>query len=157
MTANIESRQSSVSAKRVIDASPEILFDAWLTKEILEQWWGPAGFTTEVELLEPYAGGRFRFAMTAANGGVSYNAGVIVEAVRPARIVLEFTEHCNAGVPVGEQPQIAASRVTAEFEAYGSQTRIVITHSRLRQNFAPLAGTAWQQALLKLSAVLIPV
>jgi uncharacterized protein YndB with AHSA1/START domain len=37
----------------------------WTTKEGLEKWWGPEGFTSVVQHLDVRVGGRFEIVMTA--------------------------------------------------------------------------------------------
>lgn len=41
------------------------MWKLWTTKEGLEKWWGPVGFTAEVRHLDVRAGGRFEIVMTA--------------------------------------------------------------------------------------------
>lgn len=38
---------------------------AWTTPESVSAWWGPRGFATTVETLEPWSGGRFHYVMEA--------------------------------------------------------------------------------------------
>jgi uncharacterized protein YndB with AHSA1/START domain/uncharacterized protein YdhG (YjbR/CyaY superfamily) len=58
---------SSIRIERTFRASLEDVWELWTTKEGLESWWGPEGFSTEVRRLEVRPGGRFEYAMTATD------------------------------------------------------------------------------------------
>ncbi len=140
----------SVEARHTIDASPGEVFDAWVMPKLIEAWWGPEGFTARVRELDLREGGRFVFEMTASDGTVSSTAGFYREIVRPDRLVMEFTEHCNANLPDGVEPQLEPSIVTVDFLARGSQTEVVVTHAELHSAYAELATFGWSGALRKL-------
>jgi uncharacterized protein YndB with AHSA1/START domain len=54
-----------ISIERTYEASLKDVWDLWTTKEGIESWWGPDGFTTEVLKLDFRAGGKLIYAMTA--------------------------------------------------------------------------------------------
>ena len=49
--------------KRFFAAPRQMVFDAWTRPEMVEQWWGPHGFTTTVEKLDARQGGTFQYRM----------------------------------------------------------------------------------------------
>ena len=51
--------------ERVFDAPIAQVWDLWTTREGIESWWGPDGFTTKVLDLDVRRGGVWRYAMTA--------------------------------------------------------------------------------------------
>jgi uncharacterized protein YndB with AHSA1/START domain len=53
--------------ERTFQASLEDVWDLWTTKEGIESWWGPEGFTTKVRKLDVRQGGAFEYAMTATD------------------------------------------------------------------------------------------
>ncbi|NUP04950.1 MAG: hypothetical protein HOW73_02700 [Polyangiaceae bacterium] len=53
---------------RVFDAPARLLFDAYSRREHLMQWFGPRGYPLTLCEVDFRVGGRFRFAMTGANG-----------------------------------------------------------------------------------------
>ena len=141
----------SVEVRHTIDAAPDAVFDAWVTPELIEAWWGPEGFTSVVRELDLREGGRFLFEMIASNGVVSGTAGVFREIDRPRRLVFEFTEHCSANLPDGVEPQVEPSMVTVEFVAQGARTEIVLTHAGLHASYAELADFGWSSSFEKLA------
>ena len=50
---------------RTLKAPVEKVWKMWTTKDGLEKWWGPEGFSSTVRHLDVRAGGRFEIVMTA--------------------------------------------------------------------------------------------
>jgi len=53
---------------RVIDAPPELVFEAFTEVRHLSRWWGPEGFTTTTRAFEFRVGGEWDFAMHGPDG-----------------------------------------------------------------------------------------
>jgi uncharacterized protein YndB with AHSA1/START domain len=51
--------------ERTYKASIDDVWNLWTTKQGIESWWGPDGFSTKVMKLDLRAGGELRYAMTA--------------------------------------------------------------------------------------------
>ena len=141
----------TVEARHTIDASPDEVFAAWVTAELIAAWWGPEGFTSVVRELDASEGGRFVFEMIGPDGVSSYTAGFYRELKRPDRLVMEFTEHCNADLPDGVEPQLEPSMVTVEFLKRGTRTEVVVTHAALLPAYSELATFGWSSSLGKLA------
>lgn len=69
--------------KRVFDASPARVFDAWLTHEQFQAWIGPEGVTCDVPIFEPRVGGRYRVVMKMSDGRVVPVSGTFKTIDRP--------------------------------------------------------------------------
>src|ERR1700693_798210 len=54
-----------ITIERTYKASLKDVWDLWTTKEGIESWWGPEGFTTKVLKLDLRPGGALRYTMTA--------------------------------------------------------------------------------------------
>lgn len=54
-----------ITLERTFEASIEDVWALWTTKEGLESWWGPVGFSTTVRQIDLRVGGELRYAMTA--------------------------------------------------------------------------------------------
>ena len=54
-----------ITLERTFDAVIEDVWDLWTTKEGIESWWGPDGFTVSVRKIDVRAGGGLEYAMTA--------------------------------------------------------------------------------------------
>jgi len=79
--------KQKITIERSYRASTEELWDLWTTKEGIESWWGPDGFTTRVLQLDLRVGGELRYEMTATG---------------PAQV--EFMK--RAGMPLTTKAQI---------------------------------------------------
>ena len=64
--ANNRSDRKIVIERRYA-ASIEDVWELWTTKEGIESWWGPGGFSVRVHELDLRAGGEMRYAMTAVD------------------------------------------------------------------------------------------
>jgi uncharacterized protein YndB with AHSA1/START domain len=73
---------------RVIDAPPELVFEAFTEVRHLSRWWGPEGFTTTTRSFEFRVGGEWNFVMHGPDG-TDYTEWISwSEIVPPKRIVL---------------------------------------------------------------------
>jgi uncharacterized protein YndB with AHSA1/START domain len=73
--------------ERTFNAPIDLVFKVWTDPEHLAKWWGPKGFTTTVETLEPHPGGQLLLTMHGANGLVIPMRGVFQEVTPPGRLV----------------------------------------------------------------------
>jgi len=84
--------KQKIPIERLYRASVEDLWDLWTTKEGIESWWGPDGFTTKVVELDLRVGGVLLYEMTATG---------------PAQ--MEFMK--KAGMPLTTRAQINYTEV----------------------------------------------
>jgi len=59
------SDRPQLTLERTFKASPEEVWELWTTREGIESWWGPEGFSVEVETMDLRPGGALVYAMTA--------------------------------------------------------------------------------------------
>jgi uncharacterized protein YndB with AHSA1/START domain len=64
-TPSMDAGQARITIERTYDASAEDVWALWTTKEGIESWWAPDGFTVEVRKLDLRPGGELLYAMTA--------------------------------------------------------------------------------------------
>src|SRR3954466_12671591 len=102
---------------RVIDAPPELVFEAFTEVRHLSRWWGPEGFTTTTRSFEFRVGGVWDFVLHGPDG-TDYQEWITWrEIVAPERIALLHGE-------ARDDPNAFESVLT--FEPAGEQTRIVM-------------------------------
>ena len=53
-----------INLQRTFNASLDLVWELWTTKEGIESWWGPPGFEVKVSKLELRAGGALEYVMT---------------------------------------------------------------------------------------------
>jgi len=91
---NKNKTKQRITIERSYKVSVEDLWDLWTTKDGIESWWGPDGFTTKVLKLDLRAGGELLYEMTATG---------------PAQV--EFMK--RAGMPLTTKAQIKYVEVAA--------------------------------------------
>jgi uncharacterized protein YndB with AHSA1/START domain len=119
--------------ERIWLASLEDVWELWTTKEGIESWWGPEGFSVKVHALDLRAGGDMRYAMTAVDPAqVSFMKQAGMPLTTEAK--LTYTEivpgkriaytHRADFIP-GVEPYDLGNKV--EFFAQGEKVRMVLT------------------------------
>jgi hypothetical protein len=142
MTKNNETRR--ITMERTYESSIEDVWELWTTKEGIESWWGPEGFTTEVLNLDLRPGGELRYAMTATGPDqVAFMKGAGMPLTTPGLIA--YTEvaflrrigyiHVADFIP-GVQPYDISTLI--EFHPNGKHVRMVLT-------FDPMHDEMWTE------------
>ncbi len=85
----------SLEISRRFDASPERVFDAWLSTEWGE-WLPPAGAVCKVTTIEPRAGGRYLVTMSMPDGRTVEISGIYREVLRPEKLVFTWLGNYNS-------------------------------------------------------------
>ncbi len=122
-----------VTIERTYKGCIDDVWRLWTTKQGIESWWGPAGFSTKVLKLDLRAGGELRYAMTAtAPAQVEFMKNAGMPLTNEGRIT--YTEVVNqrrlgyihlADFVPGVEPYDVATLV--EFHTNESSMRMVLT------------------------------
>lgn len=100
---------------RYFDASPERVFDAWLTPS-WAQWLPPRDATCVLSVHEPRVGGRFVADMVMADGRAVSTTGIYREIDQPHRLVLSWTLNYAKGeetiIELDFAPERGGTRLT---------------------------------------------
>lgn len=108
--------------RRMIRATPEVLFAAWTQPSQLIKWWGPAGVDCVDAQVDLRVGGAYRIANRFPDGRVVWISGEFELIQPPHSLVYTWQLEPNANSP---------ERVTVRFEARGDATEVVIQHERI--------------------------
>ena len=114
-TAQSATTDREIVISRIIDAPPELVFEAFTAVRHLSQWWGPTGFTTTTRAFEFRVGGEWDFVMHGPDGTDYQEFISWSEIVPPERIALLHGERRG-------DPNAFASVLT--FAPDGAATRI---------------------------------
>jgi uncharacterized protein YndB with AHSA1/START domain len=74
--------------ERTLPFSPQAVYHAFASAEVLATWWGPDGFTNEFETFEFKEGGRWTFVMVGPDGARYPNQNVFTELEPASRVVI---------------------------------------------------------------------
>ena len=127
--------------RKMLAASCEEVFDAWLDADGMRQWMCPGPVVSSEVALDPRVGGHFRIIMTAPHATV-VNTGEFRVLDRPEK--LQFTW-------VSSRWEYEETLITVELHRREAQCELVLTHERfpLKHSATQLA-TGWAQILEKL-------
>ena len=111
--------------ERLLDAPRAKVWRCWSEPALLEQWFHPPSWTTEVTASEQRPGGASRIVMRGPNGEESVGLGVILEAIPERRLV--FTNAYTAGwIPTVLPAGTPLRTMIIELSDAGSRTRYVV-------------------------------
>lgn len=150
-----------VSVDRTFDATLEEVWELCSTKQGLESWWGPDGFSVTIHALELRAGGSLRYTMAATDPEMiagmkamglplSSECHARFTEVEPLRrIAYLHTVDFVAGVPPYEIAH------TFELTKVAAGVRLVISFEKMHdEEWTGRATLGWTQELGKLARIL---
>jgi uncharacterized protein YndB with AHSA1/START domain len=142
---------------RNFNATPEQVFHAWTTPEILMKWWGPKDFTApfcKVDLRED----REYFYCMRSPEGVDYFSKGTFKEIHPPKRIIATDSFCDAngnlilassvGLP-GNWPSTLL--ITVTFENDGDGTKFTLTHEGLPEEMIESCRAGWNESLDKLA------
>jgi uncharacterized protein YndB with AHSA1/START domain len=150
-----------ITLERTFEASLTDVWDLWTTKEGIESWWGPDGFSVKVRKLDLRAGGELHYAMSAtappqiefmkkAGMPITTEAKITYTEVSPLER-LAYT-HLTDFIP-GVAPYDVATVV--ELFADGSRVRMSLSFDPMHDEvWTDRAVKGWEMELGKLAKVL---
>jgi uncharacterized protein YndB with AHSA1/START domain len=140
----------AIRLERTIAAPREVVFDAWLTPDVLKLWW-PAGsdWETPIAEVDPRVGGKLRLVMRSPDGEEFGGIGEFIEIERPERLVYNWTWD-------GHGAHEGTNLVEVEFRDLGDGiTVVVLTNRGLPDEEAKRAHReGWETSLDNLERVL---
>ena len=112
----------TVRLERFFDAPPETVFQAWTQRASMEVWYRDGvDFVVTVVELDVRVGGRYRIEFGPRGEPPFVETGTYLEVEPSRRLVMTETLE-NVDLPWAD------TRVTVEFDAHDSGTRVVLTH-----------------------------
>ncbi len=82
------SHDTTFQTERTLPFSPQAVYNAFASADVLAAWWGPEGFTNEFETFEFQVGGRWSFVMVGPDGARYSNQSVFTELKPASRVVI---------------------------------------------------------------------
>lgn len=150
-------RKPDFAIERILRASLDEVWEMWTTRDGLESWWGPDGFTSTVRSLDVRPGGHFEIEMEAtapgpkamleASGQPLINVSVFTftEIVPTSR--LAFVNHVDF-IPDLEPYEV---RCAVELRAITGGTRLTFRSNVMHDDrWTQLATAGWQSSLDRL-------
>jgi uncharacterized protein YndB with AHSA1/START domain len=141
---------STIRLHRILTASPDKVYRAFLEADALAKWLPPNGFACTVHHLEPNAGGKFRMSFRNFTTGQSHSfGGEYVELVPGER--LRYTDRFDdPNLPGEMQVTVTLKKVSVGVELHIEQAGVpdIIP--------AEACYLGWQQSLKNLANLVEP-
>jgi len=90
---------NSVQLHRVLRATPEIIYRAFLDPDALAKWLPPNGFTGKVHQMDAQVGGGYKMSFTNFTSGNSHSFGGKYMELKPHEHILYTNQFDNTGLP----------------------------------------------------------
>jgi uncharacterized protein YndB with AHSA1/START domain len=162
MNAKASNRSDhKIVIERAYEASIEDVWELWTTREGIESWWGPEGFSVKVRELDLRVGGQMVYAMTAvdppqvefikkAGMPLTSEARLTYTEIVPGKR-LAYTHRVDF-IP-GVEPYNCGN--TVDFFAVGGNVRMVLTLDPMHSDeWTQRAVMGWESQLGKLPRVI---
>lgn len=150
-----------ITLERVYRADVRDVWDLWTTKDGIESWWGPGGFTVTVRTLDLRPGGELRYAMTAIDPPqVAFMTKAGMPLTQELRITFTDVEpmtrlayvHLADFIPGVEAYDVAT---VVELREAADGVRMVLTFDAMHSDeWTQRATMGWEGELGKLAAAL---
>ncbi|MFA5943477.1 MAG: SRPBCC domain-containing protein [Candidatus Thermoplasmatota archaeon] len=154
--------KKTLTFERTFQAPLEDIWDLWTTKEGIESWRGPDGFSVKVQAIDLRPGGALEYTMTATGAAqvefmqaagmpvATKNRGTYVEVTPRRRLV--YT-HLADFIPDVEPYEIAH---VVELHEAPQGVRMVLTVDAMHSlNWSKLMEMGWQSELDNLAKVVV--
>lgn len=115
-----EEHPNRLVIRKVIPASREEVFSAWIDPESIRDWMCPGDTVTAEAHLDPRVGGSYRIVMKSPTRAVDHTGEYLV-VEPPAKLVFTWVSNST-----GNQPTL----VTVELFERGGACELVLTHER---------------------------
>ena len=150
-----------ITMERTFAAPMEDVWELWTTKEGIESWWGPEGFTVTVQVIDLRPGGEMRYTMRAT-------APEIVEGMKRMGLPLVTEAHLTYQEIVPHRrlayvhaadfvPGVAAYDIATEVElsTRSAGVRMVVTIDAMHdERWTEMAVKGWESQLGKAARIL---
>jgi len=148
-----KTNSNSVRLHRVLRASPEKIYRAFLDTDALQKWLPPNGFTCKVHHLDAKVGGHFKMSFTNFTNGKSHSFGGSYEELVPHERICYSDKFDDPNMP-GEM------RTTITLKKVSCGTEINVVQEGIPAAIpAEMCYLGWQESLIllgKLVEVEIP-
>lgn len=154
-------KKKTFTIERMLKASPEKVWMMWTTREGLERWWGPEGFSVQMLHLDVRVGGHFELIMKTEvpeiiamleEGGMGAS-----QRLRGDYTIVEPNRRLAYTNAVDFVPGVTPYKATTliELTAVSGGTRLAVTNDVMHDAmWTERARMGWEQEIGKLERAL---
>lgn len=153
--------QADIIVTRIVDASVERAWRAWVDPSDVKRWWGPTGFEAPVARMDVCEGGVSLVAMRGPDGRDLWNTWsyVVVRPYQRLEFVMNFADSAGRRIrpaEAGLPPDIPEDvHHVVEFQAEGDgRTRVTVTERGYQPGpIREMSQTGQEQVMDKFAAL----
>ena len=119
---SVNKETQTVHIVREFNANLELVWKAWTTAELLDQWWGPKPFVTKTKVMNFEVGGRRFFAMVSPEGHERW----FIQKFTSISPKTNFKTY-NTFADENENPELPGSEWDFNFSEQNGTTKVSIT------------------------------
>ena len=119
---SVNKENKTVYIEREFNADLELVWKAWTTVELLDQWWGPKPFVTKTKFMNFEVGGRRFFAMVSPEGQERW----FIQKFTSISPKTNFKTY-NTFADENENPELPGSEWDFNFSEQNGTTKVSIT------------------------------
>ena len=120
----VDEKTLTLVIERRFQASKQRVWDAYSTRELLQQWWSPEHFSTTIRIFEFRPGGRWHYHMTGPDG-TKYWSLAIYRAIRDG-VSIEYEDYFS-DEQGGANSSLPSTRTHLAFRSDESDTIVTTT------------------------------
>lgn len=141
---------NSVNLHRVLRATPDRIYRAFLDSDALVKWLPPHGFTGKIHHMDARVGGGYRMSFTNFNTQKSHSFNATYVELKPNQLIRYSNQFEDPNLP-GEM------QVSVEFTAVLCGTELNIVQSGIPDVIpAEFCYLGWQESLTLLTQLVEP-
>jgi len=142
---------NTVQLHRVLRATPERIYRAFLDADAMAKWLPPYGFTCKVHHMEATVGGTFRMSFTNFTSGHGHSFGGEYRELLPNERVRYSDKFDDPNLPGEMETTVVLSQVSCGTELKITQTGIPDAIP------VEMCYLGWQESLAQLATLVEPV
>lgn len=138
---------NTIKLHRVLKASPELVYKAFIDADAMAKWLPPNGFTARMHEIEARVGGKFRMSFTNFSNGQSHAFGGEFLELIPAQKLRYTDKFDDPNLP-------GVITVTVLLKAVSCGTDVSITQENVPDVIPPeMCYLGWQDSLRQLAGL----
>ena len=140
----------AVRLHRVLRASPEKVYRAFLEADALAKWLPPHGFTCTVHQLKAAVGGSFKMSFRNFSGGNSHSFGGEYLELKPNRLIRYTDKFDDPNLP-------GVLEVTVDLVPVSCGTELSVVQTGIPEAIPlEMCYLGWQESLMQLATLVEP-
>lgn len=135
---NLDDATRSLHLSRTLNAPMQVVWQVWTTPKHIAEWWGPLGFTNQIDKMDFRVEGEWRLTMKGPDGKSYRNRSVFKEIDPQRKIVFQ---HFNPNylatvlfVTKGIQTEVDWTMVFDSEELFNTVVKVFKADEGLKEN-----------------------